>query len=259
VGGFDKTVVVIPRSVLDDPSLYGDMNVVLGAMYTPKATTFRVFAPTARAVQVVIYDQATGDKGRSLHSMQATGKGIWEAKVAGDLDGRFYLYKPDGEGFRPDRKRSTFTASAPSTASQRARGSRICRRRMPLEWEKAKMGRRSIHGGYGGVRNARARFYHRRKFWRGAQRYLGFAESGTHLPSDRRSRRGWIILRSGSNHVQLMPVQDLITTRRARTTNWGYMTSAYCSPEGWYATNINNDSRIRELKQLIAALHVRDR
>ena len=58
-------------------------------------------------------------------------------------------------------------------------------------------------------------------------------------------------------HVQLLPVQDFENDEASTNYNWGYVTSAYNSPEGWYATDINNESRIRELKELIAALHER--
>ncbi len=58
-------------------------------------------------------------------------------------------------------------------------------------------------------------------------------------------------------HVQLLPVQDFENDEASTNYNWGYVTSDYNTPEGWYATNINDASRIRELKQLIAALHER--
>src|SRR5207253_3240330 len=36
----------------------------LGALYTHQATTFRLFAPTAKFVSVVLYDAASGNEGR---------------------------------------------------------------------------------------------------------------------------------------------------------------------------------------------------
>ena len=57
--------------------------------------------------------------------------------------------------------------------------------------------------------------------------------------------------------MQLLPVQDFENDEASTNYNWGYVTTAYDSPEGWYASDINNESRIREFKQLIAALHGR--
>ena len=109
-------------------------------LHTPhEGTTFRVFAPTARAMQVVIYDQVTGDKGRVVHAMQATGKGIWEGKVAGDLEGKFYLYRPEGEGFTPGREVLDIYCINAVNSSTRARITDLSKTNPP-GWEKAKAG-----------------------------------------------------------------------------------------------------------------------
>ena len=52
------SATAMPRGILDDPELFCDRQAVLGATYSREATTFRVFAPTARAVNVVLYDTA---------------------------------------------------------------------------------------------------------------------------------------------------------------------------------------------------------
>jgi pullulanase len=88
--------------------------------------------------------------------------------------------------------------------------------------------------------------------------YLGFAEPGTHLPDDPAIKTALDNLSElGVTHVQLMPVQDFDNDETSTNYNWGYVTTDYNSPEGWYATDILNDSRIREFKQLVAALHQR--
>ena len=74
-------------------------------------------------------------------------------------------------------------------------------------------------------------------------KYLGFTEKVDHLKE------------LGVTHVQLLPVQDFENDETSTNYNWGYVTTAFNSPDGWYATNPNDDSRIRELKQLIASLH----
>ncbi len=259
VEGFGGSVRALPRAILADTNLFYDGAAVLGATYTATATTFRVFAPTARAVQVIIYNQATGDKGRAPQAMHATGKGIWEGKVAGNLEGRFYLYKPEGEGFPPDREALDIYCINAVNSSQRARITDLSKTNPP-GWKKAKAGPALDSPVDMVVYEMHVRDFtiaensgvkHKGK-------YLGFAESGTHLPGDAAIKTGLENLTElGVTHVQLLPVQDFENDEASTNYNWGYVTSAYNSPEGWYATNINNGSRIRELKQLIAALHGR--
>lgn len=259
VQGYGGSVRLVPRAILTDTNLFYDGAAVLGATYTAEGTTFRVFAPTARAVRVIIYDQATGTEGRAPQAMRATGKGIWEGKVAGDLEGKFYLYKPEGEGFAPDREALDIYCINAVNSSARARITDLSKTNPP-GWEKAKAGPAldspvdmvvyEMH-----VRDftiaANSGVEHKGK-------YLGFTESGTHLPGDAAIKTGLDNLTElGVTHVQLLPVQDFENDEASTNYNWGYVTSAYNSPEGWYATDINNESRIRELKQLIAALHER--
>ena len=259
VRGFGASVRLVPRAILADTNMFFDGAAVLGATYTAEGTTFRVFAPTARAVQVVIYNQATGNKGRTVRAMHATGKGIWEGKVTGNLEGRFYLYKPAGEGFAPDREALDIYCVNAVNSSARARITDLSKTNPP-GWEKAKTGPVLDSPVDMVVYEMHVRDFtiaensgveHKGK-------YLGFTESGTHLPGDAAIKTGLDSLTElGVTHVQLLPVQDFENDEASTNYNWGYVTSAYNSPEGWYATGINDDSRIRELKQLIAALHGR--
>jgi pullulanase len=257
VDGFGGNVRALPRAILADTNLFYDGAAVLGATYTHEGTTFRVFAPTARAVQVVIYDQATSGKGRAVHAMQAKGKGIWEGKVAGDLVGKFYLYKPEGDGFTPGQEVLDIYCINAVDSSARARITDLSKTNPP-GWEKAKAGPALDSPVDMVVYEMHVRDFTIAKN-SGVEhkgKYLGFTEAGTHLPGDAAIKTGLDDLTElGVTHVQLLPVQDFENDESSTNYNWGYVTSAYNSPEGWYATDINNESRIRELKELIAALH----
>jgi pullulanase len=98
VEGFGGAVAIVPRAILDDPELFADADAVLGATIAPEATTFRLFAPTASAVSVVLYDEATGGKGRVVQPLAGPAKGVWETQVKGDLRGKFYAYLVQGPG-----------------------------------------------------------------------------------------------------------------------------------------------------------------
>lgn len=78
VQGFGDSVRILPRTILADAKLFYDGTAVLGATYTTERTIFRVFAPTAYSVQVVIYDQTTGNQGCVSHVMRPVGR-EWSA------------------------------------------------------------------------------------------------------------------------------------------------------------------------------------
>jgi pullulanase len=52
-----------------------------------------------------------------------------------------------------------------------------------------------------------------------------------------------------------MPVQDFEHDDFSDNYFWGYMPVNFNSPDGWFATNLFNDSRIREFKKLVDELH----
>ena len=92
VEGFGEARPLTPRGLLDDRALFFDADAVLGAVAKADATTFRVFAPTAQSVSVVLYSEASGVQGRALHAMSRQPKGLWETTVQGDARGKFYAY-----------------------------------------------------------------------------------------------------------------------------------------------------------------------
>ena len=65
-----------------------------------RTTTFRLFAPGAKSVSVVLYDTATGTQGRVEHQLKGQDD-FWELSVGGDLRGKFYVYRLDGPGLDP--------------------------------------------------------------------------------------------------------------------------------------------------------------
>jgi pullulanase len=83
---------------------YFDGRAELGAIYSPECTVFRVFAPSAERVKVVVADGLAGADGLAEHAMSPAGKGIWEVTIPGDTEGRCYAYKLAGPGLDPDRE-----------------------------------------------------------------------------------------------------------------------------------------------------------
>jgi pullulanase len=172
---------------------------------------------------------------------------------------RQILFKPQGQGFAPDREALDIYCINAVDNSQRGRITDLLKTNPP-RWDKAKTGPAldspvdmvvyEMH-----VRDftiaANSGVEHKGK-------YLGFVEAGTHMPDDPAIKTGLDHLTElGVTHVQVMPIQDFENDEAGTNYNWGYVTTAYDSPEGWYATDRNNESRISEFKQLVEALHQR--
>jgi pullulanase len=224
----------------------------LGALYTRQATTFRVFAPTAKAVGVVLYDAASGDAGRRVRPLWQQSNGLWDAAVKGELRGKFYTYLLDAND--PKHAREVLDPYAVNSVANSSRG-----RITPMT--------AAPEAGPPLDSPTDAIIYemHVRDFTvaptsgvKNAGLYLGWTEPGTRLPDNSQIQTALDHLTElGVTHVQLMPAQDFENDEASRNYNWGYITSAFFSPEGMFASEPNNSSRVRELKALVSALHAR--
>src|SRR5689334_16524034 len=71
----------------------------IGAQPGSAGTRFRVWADTARRVEVVVYE---GDRATAAHELLREGDGYFSAHVAGVGPGAHYKYRLDGDGTFPD-------------------------------------------------------------------------------------------------------------------------------------------------------------
>jgi pullulanase len=229
-----------------------DLNAVLGAVYTPQATTFRLFAPTAKTVYVVLYDNAEGTEGRLETPFSRQQNGIWEQTLAGDLSGKFYTYRLEGPDL--DSRHEVLDPYATNAVASSTRG-RITPLPPPLpsgppidDPTDAVIYEMQVRdftiSPTSGAKNPGL--------------YTGFVEPDTTLPDDPTIKTGIDhLVELGVTDVELLPVLDFENKESLRQYNWGYSPVNYFSPEGMFATNINDDSRVRELRALVAALHAR--
>jgi pullulanase len=97
-GGFAECPVVM-RGILDSFVYTGDD---LGLSYTASGCGFKVWAPTARKVDVALYDDAgvysgakvTNNETANLTAMtKDSATGVWSAAVNGSLEGKYYMYR----------------------------------------------------------------------------------------------------------------------------------------------------------------------
>ena len=230
----------------DDLHYDGD----LGALYTPRATLFRVWAPTASSMSLVLYKSGRGGEPVAVHSMRPDVAGTWVFRLPGDCHGIYYNYLVTVNG-------ETHEVVDPYARAVGVNGERgmvvDLRRTNPEGWDAL---RKPEY-----VRFTDAVIYelhirdltvHKTSGIRHKGKFLGLTERGTRGPGG--VSTGLDHLKElGVTHVHLLPVFDFCTVDEADTKtpqyNWGYDPLHYNVPEGSYATDpFDGSVRIRELK-----------
>ena len=234
----------------------------LGSTHTSAKTDFRVWAPTASAVNLVTYTSATQDVAdATVIPMTASTKGTWVASLTGDKHGTIYNYRVTVGG-------NTEEAVDPYARSVTINGNRgvVINLAMtnPSGWsthtKPAFSGKATDSVMYelhfrdatkdssSGVSEAN----------RG--KYLGLAELGTSTTvGSVTTPTGLSAIKDlGVTHVQLLPFYDYASggLEDNPSFNWGYDPKNFNAPEGQYASDPTDPvKRISELKTAIQALH----
>ena len=236
----------------------------LGASWQKEHTTFKLWAPTAAVVRILLYATGSDDEaGAQLLGsvvMQPSSQGIWQAVVEGDWQGTYYVYAlqfADTEG--------EILSADPYAKACGING----RRSMVIDMACA------VPDGWAEDRrpaiapHARAIWEtHVADFsadpksgvpeaWRG--KFLGFTVEDTCLDGNPNKPTCLNYLkRLGVSHVQLMPMFDFGSTDESDPDgyNWGYDPVNYNVPEGAYSTDPwHGEVRVRECRAMIAAIH----
>ena len=252
----------------------GALNVELGALYSKRSTVFRIWAPTARSVSVLLYSDGDPEKQKNpeksvvLKRLSEPGfTGIWEAEVKGDLHGTYYEYELLIHG--------VYNHSAdPYAHACGINGLRSMvvdmSRTNPEGWEKT--GAPAVKNPSNAiVWEAHVADLTSGEFWNGSsdkkRLYTGVKETGTTCDGQ---PTGFDYIKSlGITHVQFLPVFDFrsVDERRARDKdyiekptfgafNWGYDPENYGVPEGSYSSDpYHGEVRIREFKEMVQAFN----
>ncbi|WP_310549703.1 type I pullulanase [Paenibacillus glufosinatiresistens] len=239
----------------------------LGLTYTKEESLFKVWAPAASAVSLVLYEsggvpgesaEEAGDAKLALMSRQ--GSGLWEVRIAGDLAGLFYMFRAvyeDGTVKEcPDPYAFAVSANGLRSAIVDLRETD------PEGWE-ADESPRLAHPVDAVLYELHVRDFSIHESLGAAHRgqYLAFTEG--ELRDDAGNRLGVDHLAElGITHVHLMPVFDYQTVdeldQGGPRYNWGYDPQHYNAPEGSYSTDpADPRARIREFKKMVQALHAR--
>ena len=211
--------------------------------YTPKQTTFQLFAP-ADAKKVVVRIYKDGQGGKALKTIKMTQKdGIWTATVAGDLMNKFYTFDM-GRGECPG-------VFAKAVGINGKRGAIIDREKtFPEHWccdehpiikSPADLVIYELHHRDFSIARPDAKY---------PGKFMALTEPWAieHLKS------------LGVNAVHILPSYDYGSVDETRLSdnkyNWGYDPVNYNVPEGGYSTNPYDPyCRIREFKEMVNALH----
>ena len=228
----------------------------LGNTYSPTATKFRVWAPTAIAVTLVTYAKADSPLSSAVETrMTPDVNGTWVTSLSGDQDGLIYNYRVTLEG-------PTNEAVDPYVRATTINGTRgvvvNLAKTNPTGWSKSKP------KFSGKATDAVIYELHVRDLSMDSSSGISAANKGKFLAfTELNTKSGGVqtgvsaIKDLGVTHVELLPIYDFQSVDEAAPTfNWGYDPQNYNVPEGSYSSDPTKPTaRITELKRAIQSMH----
>ena len=249
----------------------------LGAIYTPTATTFKVWAPLATECKLNRYatgsdkepgaaDLGTTDMVKLMDGSKWTG--VWTVTVSGDIANTYYTYSitnpnhiinstntvthetqdvySKAVGVNGDRSMVVDLSATDPAGWDQDTNVYADAQSEAIIWEvQVKDFSWSESSGVSAANRGK---------------FLAFTEKGTTLNGEGKIATCVDYLKElGVTHVQINPFYDFATINEAGDPdqfNWGYDPKNYGVPEGSYSTNpYDGNVRINECKQMIKALH----
>lgn len=238
----------------------------LGASYSKKSTTFKLWAPTAQDVKVNLYETGTDKEEKNANisssSMQFDKKtGVWSLTKDGNYKNKYYTYTVTVDG----KKNEVVDPYAKAAGANGDRAMIVdLSATNPEKWKEDKFSRVSNQT------DAVIWEVHVRDFSSSESsgvseenrgKYLAFTEKGTTVNGykDEKSTCVDYLKELGVNYVQINPFYDYASvdeTSKDDQYNWGYDPKNYNVPEGSYSSDpYDGNVRIKECKQMIQALH----
>ena len=239
----------------------------LGASYSKKATTFKVWSPNAASVRVNIFEHGSdneGDAGSIMSRAMSLDKttGVWSVTINGDLLNKYYTYSVTHG--KTTKETADVYAKACGVNGQRSMVVDLSTTN-PDGWENdkhvlvknqtdASVWEISV-ADFSSSESSGVSESNRGK-------YLAFTEEGTTVNGVQGASSTCVdyLKKLGVKYVQIMPFYDFGSVDESKNImdqyNWGYDPVNYNCPEGSYSTNPKKgEVRIKECKQMIQALH----
>lgn len=239
----------------------------LGASYSKKATTFKVWSPNAASVRVNIFEHGSdneGDAGSIMSRAMSLDKttGVWSVTINGDLLNKYYTYSVTHG--KTTKETADVYAKACGVNGQRSMVVDLSTTN-PDGWENdkhvlvqnqtdASVWEISV-ADFSSSESSGVSEANRGK-------YLAFTEEDTTVNGVQGASSTCVdyLKKLGVKYVQIMPFYDFGSVDESKNImdqyNWGYDPVNYNCPEGSYSTNPKKgEVRIKECKQMIQALH----
>ena len=230
----------------------------LGAVYSPKMTRFKVWAPEAESVKLNLYKQGEGDNLIDQHIMKKSANGTYVFEKQGDCNGLYYTYTVVNHGEEQEAV-DPYTKAAGvngqrgmviNLAKTNPQGFEMDGYRNPEHITDAIIYEGSVRDF---TMDESSGVFHNGKF-------LGLTEANTTNHFGEATALDYIS-GLGVTHVQILPAFDFETVdekNQKAQYNWGYDPDNYNVPEGSYAVSPYDGAvRIQEMKQMVLALHSR--
>lgn len=237
----------------------------LGAIYTKKSTTFRVWAPNSDSVKVKFYKSGNSKKYTKITGMKKNKRtGVWSVRIKGNLKNTYYTYSI--KRGRDTIETSDIYAKACGVNGEKSMVADLASTN-PEGWQEDK------HITVDTPTDA--------KIWEiqiadfsssptsgvsgdNRGKYLAFTEKGTTVNGISQGASTCVdyLKALGVNYVQINPFYDFGSVDETDDSgkdgnyNWGYDPVNYNCPEGSYSSDpYHGEVRIKECKQMIQALH----
>jgi pullulanase len=283
-----KTLRLIMNQIYQEPQFF-NLNTELGAIFSPAVTTFRLFAPRASAVILKIYKNTVLITGETFiqHPMHESAGGIWETRIAGNLAGKYYMYliQSQAPDCHPEREvvdpyARVVTRGDGQSLVKKDKFYQTIGRGMIVDLKKTgtvtTIPQNNFDISQAIIYETQMRDFTRDKNSGVADNqkglFVGAAQKGTRYKDLATGLDHLVEL--GVNVVQFHPLNEFWVMDETSYKykfidhkdeqgkwhtreyyNWGYAPINYFSVEGWYTTNPDDDSRIRDFKKLVSAFH----
>jgi pullulanase len=258
VGNMSADVTAAP-ALLDKYCAYDGK---LGVVYSAAVTTFKLWAPLADGVKLLLFSSNSASDPSCTVAMSKGGQGVWSCTVFGNLEGQLYQYQVDHGGIT----RRVLDPYAVSMAAFDSGGANTVGKAVVIDLNKTNPDHwKQDH--YVKLSNPEAAIIYE-------AHVRDFTIADTTIPkAERGTYTGFIrkipyLKALGVTHVQLQPIQNWYYGNESDKSyesgmatdnsnyNWGYDPHNYFTPEGWFASEPGDPyARIRELKHLISELH----
>lgn len=232
----------------------------LGLTYSQKASTFKIWAPTATAAKLNVYKSDMGGTASRSIQMSSGENGIWLITLPENLKNNYYTFQVFIDNVWSEEVVDPY-AKACGTNGLRAQVVDL-NETNPIGWAKDRSPNFSTSNKQTDAiiyeLHVRDASIHESSGIKNKGKFLGLAELGTKNSAGQFTGLSHI-KELGVTHIHLLPFYDYNSvdeTKAATQYNWGYDPVHYNIPEGSYSTNPSDGKvRIKELKELIKTMH----